>query len=258
LEGDEPEDAVNQDDAVSCPSPPRAAVVPGQARLDMTRQATDSGTRLAIQKPPADAVARVCVTLFDGVPMIEAGVPEALAAAQSSGNVPPLIAVYVESIEGAAKRGPGRCASLTTPAILDHFAGEFDAVLSATFADRRPPIVLIGHSLGAIAAIHLASHSPLGAGQVALLSAALWWPGEGGRLSGEAAMNELVAAPHVGVWMTAGDKEVAKLLRSNEDLAARLTNAAHPFERRSHPGAHDIRAADVVDAIASLCDTPPN
>jgi enterochelin esterase-like enzyme len=188
--------------------------------------------------------------------MIEAGVPEALAAAQSSGSLPPLIAVYVESIAGTAKRGPSRCASLTTPATLDHFAGEFDAVLSATFPDGRPPIVLIGHSLGAIAAIHLASRSALGAGQVALLSAALWWPGEGGQLSGEAAMNELIAAPHVGVWMTAGDKEVAKLLRSNEELAARLTNASHPFERRSHPGAHDVRATDVVDAIASVPEMP--
>lgn len=223
------------------------------AQPGMARHATSSGTRLAVQEPPAGVVARVCVALFDGLPMIEAGVPEALTSAQSSGRLPPLTAVYVESIEGATKRGPSRCASLTTAATLDRFACEVGAVLSETFRDGLPPTVLVGHSLGAIAAIHLASRSALGADQIALLSAALWWPGEGGQLSGEAAIDELIAAPEVRVWMTAGDKEVQKLLRSNDELAARLTDAAHPFERRSHPGAHDVRAVDVVDGITALC-----
>jgi enterochelin esterase-like enzyme len=217
------------------------------------RYTTQSGTRLAVQMPPTGGRAEVCVTLFDGLPMIEAGVPEALAAAQSAGSLPPLIAVYVESIGGAAKRGPTRCASLTTAATLDHFAGESDPAWPATLRDRHVPTVLVGHSLGAIAAIHLASSNALGADQVALLSAALWWPGDNGQLSGEAAIDELIAAPDVRVWMTAGEQEEQKLLRSNEVLAARLTDAARPFERRSHPGGHDLRSEDVADALASLC-----
>lgn len=244
---------MNQVGAGWCSSSQQAEVAPDQSQPRMTRHATNSGTRLAIQEPPAGATARACVTLFDGLPMIEAGIPEALTSAQSSGRLPPLTAVYVESIEGAAKRGPSRCASLTTAATLDHFACEFGAVLSATFRNGPPPTVLAGHSLGAIAAMHLASRSALGSHQIALLSAALWWPGDGGQLSGEAAMDELIAAFHVRVWMTAGDKEVQKLLRSNDELAARMTSAGHPFERRSHPGGHDLRATDVVDGIASLC-----
>jgi enterochelin esterase-like enzyme len=242
---------MNQDHAVLGDSPQLAAFVPDRVLPALTRYTTKSGTRLALQKPPGGAIAHVWVTLFDGLPMIEAGVPETLAAAQSGGSLPPLIAVFVESIEGAAKRGPIRCASLTTAAKLDHFAGELDAALSAAFRDERAPTVLVGHSLGAIAAIHLASTSA-GAYRVALLSAALWWPGDNGQLSGAAAIDELIASPDVRVWMTAGEQEERKLLRSNGILAARLTRAAHPFERRSHPGAHDLRPKDVVDAIASL------
>ena len=214
---------------------------------------TRSGTRLTVHQPPAGRTADVWVTLFDGLPMIEAGVPDALAAAQSTGRLPPMIAVYVESIEGAAKRGPTRCASLTTASTLDHFAAEFDAALPATLRDGHRPTVLVGHSLGAIAAIHLASGKALGADRVALLSAALWWPGDNGQLSGDAAIGELMAAPGLGVWMTAGEQEEQKLLRSNDELAARLADAAHPFERRSHPGGHELRSEDVADALASLC-----
>lgn len=221
-------------------------------RADLIRHSMKSGTRLAVQESPADGTPQVWVTLFDGLPMIEAGVPEALASAQSAGGLPPLTAVYVESIEGATKRGPTRCASLTTAATLDRFARELDAALRATSRAANVPTVLVGHSLGAIAAIHIASTSALGADQVALLSAALWWPGDNGQMSGAAAIDELIAAPDVGVWMTAGEQEERKLLHSNEVLAARLTRAAHPFERRSHAGAHDLRSEDVLDGIASL------
>jgi enterochelin esterase-like enzyme len=221
----------------------------------LSRYTTRSGTRLGVQKPPGGATARVWAVLFDGLPMIEAGVPETLAAAQSCGDVPPLTTVYVESIEGAAKRGPTRCASLTTPATLDRFAGELDELVPAILRGEDVPAVLVGHSLGAIAAIHLASAGALAARQVALLSAALWWPGDDRQLSGAAAMDKLVAAPEVRVWLTAGAQEEPKLLRSNEVLASRLARAAHPFERRSHPGPHDVRPQDVADGIAWLCGT---
>lgn len=56
--------------------------------------------------------------------MLEANVPQALSAAQLSGSLPPVTAVYVESIEGSSKRGPSRQASLTRPDILRRFIRE--------------------------------------------------------------------------------------------------------------------------------------
>lgn len=209
------------------------------------RHTSPRGTRLAVQLVPGDDSApRLQVVLFDGRPMIDDGVPRAFVEAQRRGAVPALRAVYVESINGAAKRGKSRCASLTTAATLDRFATELRA-----YAEDLPTI-LVGHSLGAIAALHVATASSI-TNDVVLLSAALWWPGDDGQLSGERTIDAAAAAP-LRVWMTVGTLDDRDLQQSNVTLAQRLSAAGRPPQVHSHPNGHPARPQDVVDGVSRL------
>jgi enterochelin esterase-like enzyme len=188
--------------------------------------------------------------------MIEAGVPQALSAAQSSGDLPAITAVYVESIEGAAKRGPSRRATLTRPDNLQRFADE-----AATFIAKRTNAyvdpsrrILVGHSLGVIACLYIAAERPRFCRHVLALSAALWWPGDPGELSGQAAIDCAVRRPAMRVWMTTGAAEEKKLLDSNDVFYDRLINARRHVLRAQHVGGHEPRPADIVDGLAHLLD----
>jgi enterochelin esterase-like enzyme len=214
-----------------------------------------SKTVLGLQHPVRDSGAKSSLAvLFDGLPMIEAGVPQALAAAQSSGDLPPITAVYVESIEGSAKRGPSRQNSLTRPDILHRFIDE-----AATFMVGHTNVyvdpsrrVAVGHSLGVIASLYVAAERPRFCQHVLALSAALWWSGDSGQLSGEAAIDRALRRVAMRVWMTTGSAEEKKLLDSNDVFYDRLLNAKRSVVRAPHGGGHGLRPADVVDGLAYL------
>lgn len=208
------------------------------------RHTTERGTRLAIQQI-GDSDPATRLILFDGRPMIEDGVPEALAQAHAAGTLPALSAVYVESIEGATKRGRSRCASLTTPAVLERFAVELEPYVD------RSPTTLIGHSLGAIAALHLACTTGL-SHDLVLLSPALWWPGDDGQLAGEQVIDETVRGDGLRIWMTVGEKDDEQLRATNGVLVGRLNDVGRPPERHSHPGGHPARPEDVVAGVRWL------
>lgn len=250
--------------STSFASKKRALMLASDALGSFLRHTTASGTRFSLQRPAdveagigvAAENASVWIVLFDGLPMIEDGVPEALLRAQASGVLPAVSAVYVESIEGAEKRGPTRCSSLTTAKTLDGLAADLDAFLVNSGRDEHARVVLVGHSLGAIAALHIASMHPSLSRDVVLLSGALWWPGDDGQLSGKDAMNEVMSAPEVRVWSTVGEREEQKLLASNDVLFARLGEVRRRASRRSHPGGHKVRPEDVVSGIQSLIGPP--
>lgn len=214
-----------------------------------------SKTVLGLQHPADPATTKSCLALlFDGRPMIEADVPGALASAQRSGELPPLTAVYVESIEGAAKRGPTRCDSLTRADILDRFAGEAAAFIAARTNVCSDPAgrVAVGHSLGVIASLYVGAARPGLCRHVVALSAALWWPGGSGQLSGQAAIDLALGGTAMGVWMSAGAAEEKQLLDSNDVFYNRLARAGRDVTRVQRPGGHVLRAADVVAGLASL------
>lgn len=218
-------------------------------KIHLTRREIGAGTRLAIQSPPENRLATVRVIIFDGLSMIEAGIPQALDTAQRNNELPPLTAFYIESIDGASKQGPTRCESLTTAAMLDRFADDFAGLLASDQADTVHGL-LVGHSLGAIAALHLASRpTPLARG-VVILSAALWWPGENGQLAGRDVIVAVLAAPATRVWMIAGDQEGRELLEANDSLSERLSAAGRTHARRRHPGGHEVRSRDVVAGLS--------
>ena len=67
----------------------------------MQRHALEDGTVLSVQPPAdADSAGPSLAVLFDGRPMIDAGIPERVRSLQEDRVIGPLTTIYVESIEG--------------------------------------------------------------------------------------------------------------------------------------------------------------
>lgn len=220
----------------------------------MERVELDSGTALSLQRPSDGRAARALALIYDGRPMIEDGVPAALDRAVADATVPPIDVIYAESIEGAGKRGPSRHASLTTATTLDRFLTEVEGAIAGWSIRRASPHrrVVIGHSLGSIAALYTAATRDRWRRHAVTLSPALWWPGEGGQLSGDDALRLARRRRSVRVWTGAGDEEDDDIRDSTDLLVERLAGASRHVERQDHPGGHAVRPEDVVTGVARL------
>jgi enterochelin esterase-like enzyme len=211
----------------------------------MQRRAFPDGTVLSVQPAidPASTATSLAV-LFDGRPMIDAGIPETVRSLQEGSIIGPLTAVYVESIEGSTPRGPTRVASLTDPVLLGRLVDALQRVLEhdrVVTADTRRRVVL-GHSLGGNAALYVATHWPHLFGGAATASAALWWPGDDVQLSGGQIAAEVQVERGLRLWMQAGAAEDPELLRCNRDLWARADQAGLDLVHVEHPGGHELSA----------------
>jgi enterochelin esterase-like enzyme len=212
----------------------------------MRRYRLDDGTVLSVQEPaaPGTAIESALAVLLDGRPMIEEGIPDTVRSLQESGAIGPLTTVYVESVEGATTRGPTRVASLTDAAVLDRFVAalqRFLSDLSAVSQDRTRRVVL-GHSLGGNAALHIACRRPDLFGAVATGSAALWWPGDEVQMRGSDVVDEVLASTDLRLWMQAGSTELPDLLPRNRELWERGHAAGLDLVHREHPGGHELSA----------------
>ena len=211
----------------------------------MQRHALVDGTVLSVQPPAdADSAGPSLAVLFDGRPMIDAGIPETVRSLQEDRVIGPLTTIYVESIEGSTKRGPTRVASLTDPLLLDRLVHTIRRFLELSGAVTAEPArcVVMGHSLGGNAALHVASRWPGLFGRVATASAALWWPGDDQRLSGSQIAAEVQAVSGLRLWMQAGTDEDPELLRSNREFWKAADEASLDLVHVEHPGGHELSA----------------
>src|SRR4029077_6738517 len=129
----------------------------------MQRHALEDGTVLSVQQPAdGNSASPSLALLFDGRPMIDAGIPEMMRSLQEDRIIGPLTTIYVESIEGSTVRGPTRVASLTDPALLDSLVQTLRRFLEQSGAVTVDPErrVVLGHSLGGNAALHVAARWP--------------------------------------------------------------------------------------------------
>ena len=211
----------------------------------MQCHALEDGTVLSVQPPAdADSASLSLAVLFDGRPMIDAGIPEMVRSLQEDRVIGPLTTIYVESIEGSTKRGPTRVNSLTDPVLLDRLVQTLRRFLELSGAVTAEPArrVVMGHSLGGNAALHVASRWPGLFSRVATASAALWWPGDDLQLSGSQIAAEVQAVSGLRLWMQAGVADDPELLRSNREFWKAADEASLDIVHVEHPGGHELSA----------------
>src|SRR5690349_8576980 len=115
----------------------------------MQRHAFEDGTVFSVQQATdPDSTGTSLAVLFDGRPMIDAGIPGTMRSLQQEGIIGPLTTVYVESIEGSTTRGPTRVASLTDPVLLGRLVDTLRRFLEQSGAVTDDPTrrVVLGHS----------------------------------------------------------------------------------------------------------------
>lgn len=221
----------------------------------------EDGTVLSVQHAAGTvSMGTSLAVLFDGRPMIEAGIPETMRSLQNDGIIGPLTTIYVESIEGSTTRGPSRVASLTDPARLSRLVDSLQLLLGQSGAVTADPArrLVMGHSLGGNAALHVATWWPELFGGVATASAALWWPGDDVQLSGSQVAAEVQAVAGLRMWMQAGTGEDPDLLRCNRELWERADQAGLDLVHVEHPGGHELSAwrQGVRQALPHLLTEP--
>lgn len=155
------------------------------------------------------------------------------------GVVPPFLAVMLGSAFG-----PTRVRGLTRPAIhLEYLRHELMPELVDDFGATRDPArtVLVGQSLGGLAAVHAGLRAPERFGVVVSQSGSFWWPGEAeDELGGDDVIAMVAAEPPgpVRFWLEAGHLELG-LAPGNRKLHAALGATGHTVTYREYEGGHD-------------------
>jgi enterochelin esterase family protein len=222
---------------------PWAARRPAVPRGSLVRTPLNGGSLVHIYRSLAAADRTTpLLVIFDGHRLLATDVTATFDNLAADGMLEPLTAVVIESIRGSASRGPSRIASLTVAAGLEAFIfGDLLPHVEASYQVTSDPArrVLVGHSLGAVAALHLATRRPDLFGSVVAGSPALWWPGENGQLSGASVAAAYASSAAAGrLFLDAGTEE-GDLLEGARSFRDTLVNAGHAAMYREFRGGHD-------------------
>jgi enterochelin esterase-like enzyme len=222
---------------------PWAARRPGAALVSLVRTPLADGSLVHVHRSPgAGSQPTPLLVVFDGQRLLATDVAVTFDNLAADGAAAPLTAVIVESIRGSAPRGPTRISSLTVAAGLESFVfGELLPAIEDRYPITADPArrVLAGHSLGAVAALHLAARRPSLFGSVVAGSPALWWPGENGQISGAAVAAAYAdRAPSGRLFLDAGTEE-GDLLTDTRAFHDTLVKTGHDVTYREFRGGHD-------------------
>jgi enterochelin esterase-like enzyme len=222
---------------------PWVARRPDVPRGPLVRTPLAGGSLVHLYRSPgAPAGPTPLVVIFDGQRLLATDVAATFDNLAADGVAGPLTAVVVESIRGSAPRGPSRIKSLTVAAELESFIfGDLLPAVEARYRVTTSPArrVLAGHSLGAVAGLHLAARHPGVFGSVVAGSPALWWPGGNGQIAGaDVAAAYTGAAPSGRLFLDAGTEE-GDLLHDARAFRDTLVAAGHDVTYREFRGGHD-------------------
>jgi enterochelin esterase-like enzyme len=241
---------------------------PGVAAGTMVKATFGDGQTqsvISLWTPPAMDVKATdlpLVVVFDGAPLRRCDISATFENLVADLAVPPFVAVLVESIHGSAERGPTRIRSLTQPDqfvsfVLDDLLPHLAQTQPVTSDPSRT--VVVGQSLGGLAAAHLGAAAPERFGNVVGQSSALWWPGdEDGGLSGEAVITSYrQAARPVRFFLEAGTEE-GSLLAANHRFREVLDERGYDVLFREYRGGHDYACwrGGLADALVLALGTP--
>jgi len=198
--------------------------------------------------------------LFDGGTLLDIDIAATFDNLVHEQAIEPLVAVLVESIHGAARRGPTRVESLTAPGMFESFViEELIPVLVARLPITDDPSrsAVVGQSLGGLAALWLAHRHPRRFGCAVAQSSSLWWPGGEGQLSGDdvlAAYRGSVAP--VTLFVEAGSEET-EVLSGNRRLREHLGDLGDSATYREYRGGHDYACwrGGIADGLAGAFGT---
>ena len=222
---------------------PWAARRPGARRGSLVRTPLAGGSLVHVYRSPgAGRRPAPLLVVFDGQRLLATDVAATFDNLAADGAAPPLTVVVVESIRGSAPRGPTRISSLPVAAGLESVVfGELRPAVEDHYPVTADPArrVLAGHSLGAVAALHLAARQPGRFGSVVAGSPALWWPGEHGQVSGAGVAAAYADHTPAGrVFLDAGTEE-GDLLAGARAFHDTLVKAGHDVVYREFRGGHD-------------------
>jgi enterochelin esterase-like enzyme len=242
---------------------------PGVAAGTMVKATLGDGQTqsvISLWMPPAldvKATDLPLVVVFDGAPLRRCDISATFENLVADGAVPPFVAVLVESIHGSAERGPTRIRSLTQPGqfvsfVLDDLLPHLAQTQPVTSDPSRT--VVVGQSLGGLAAAHLGAVAPERFGNVVGQSSALWWPGDDdGGLTGEAVITSFQQEPArpVRFFLEAGTEE-GSLLAANHRFHEVLDQRGYDVSFREYRGGHDYACwrGGLADALVLALGTP--
>ena len=236
---------------------PDALVQPWHARRqdvprgDVTRHELaldgDESSVVSVYTPPdhtSDGAPYPVAVMFDGGSWMTLDVAATFDNLIADGLVPPMIALLIESIHGAARFGPDRVRNLTDPDIFMPFLlEELIPFVDANWNVSADPAktILVGQSLGGLAVAHAALTAPHRFGGVVGQSSSFWWPGgPSGRLTGEdvlLAYSTGTPAP-IRFFLEAGATE-RDLLEQNRRMRRVLEERRYDLTYREYQGGHD-------------------
>lgn len=185
----------------------------------------------------------------------QAWIPAGITATFDNLIADELVAPFVAAMIGYPF-GPARVRGLTHPEVhLQYLMEDLMPLLVDEFGATTQPAqtVLIGQSLGGVAAVSTALKAPQRFGNVLSQSGSFWWPGaEDGQLSGDGVIAEAAAAhAPVRFWLEAGALEEG-LVQGNRALHAALSGGDVAY--REYQGGHDFACwrGGIADGLVAL------
>jgi enterochelin esterase-like enzyme len=197
---------------------------------------------------------RAVALLFDARVWMGIDVAATFDNLVAAGAIPPTVAILVDSIKGATRVESLTRPALLMPFLLDELMPYVAEQRAITSNPRRT--VLIGQSLGGLAAAYAGLHAPERFGLVLSQSGAFWWPGGSpGDIEGGALISAYEHSPRqpIRFFQETGLLE-RELLASNRHLHDVLRGRGYDVISREYAGGHDYACwrGGLADGLIAL------